>query len=77
METEIHDFSMESWPECYLCGDAFSPRRLKLGYKTCLVCGDKKAQQQIQHKKKCTAPLYNKGSYQYVSTRSDAKEIGR
>ena len=69
--------SFEDWPECSVCGEEYNPKRKQLGYSTCLVCGDKEAKKSIAHKKKCTAPLFNKGGYQYVSNRETAKWIGR
>lgn len=35
------------------------------------------AQQEIARKRKCTAPAYNKGAYQYVATTDQAKDVGR
>ena len=67
----------QDWPMCLECGEEYNPKRKQLGYTTCLGCGDKKAQKSIEHKRKCSAPLYNKGAYQYVGSRTDAKWIGR
>ena len=30
-------------PECVECGEQYNPRRLALGYHTCLECGDRDA----------------------------------
>ena len=38
---------------------------------------ERKAQEEIERKKMCTAPAYNKGGYQYVSSEEQAKMIGR
>lgn len=35
------------------------------------------AQLEIERKKLCTAPPYNKGAYQYISSEEQAKHIGR
>lgn len=35
------------------------------------------AQEEIERKKLCTAPAYNKGAYQYVASEDQAKDIGR
>ena len=35
------------------------------------------AQLEIERKKLCTAPAYNKGGYQYISSEEQAKHIGR
>ena len=63
--------------ECIECGDSFNPRRLELGYFTCLFCGDKEAAAQTLRKARCTAPAYNKGAYMYISSSAMAKELGR
>ena len=67
----------QDWPMCLECGEEYNPKRKQLGYTTCLGCGDKEAQKSIEHKRKCSAPLYNKGAYQYVGSRTDAKWSGR
>lgn len=71
------EYSEASWPMCLECGEEYNPKRKQLGYTTCLKCGDKEAQKSIEHKRKCSAPLYNKGAYQYVGSHNDAKWIGR
>jgi ribosomal protein L37AE/L43A len=63
--------------ECIECGDDFSIRRYKLGYFTCLDCGENHARIEAQRKSKCSAPAYNKGAYMYVSSKSMAKDLGR
>ncbi len=65
------------WPKCLECKEKYHPRRKQLGYNLCLKCGDSKAQKSILHKRKCSAPLYNKGAYQYVGNKEAAKWIGR
>lgn len=35
------------------------------------------ALREIERKKLCTAPAYNKGGYQYISSEEQAKHIGR
>ena len=64
-------------PQCWDCGEEFSPKRKALGYEYCLECGDKYAQKESERKAKCTAPLYNKGAYQYVGSIDEAKLVGR
>ena len=71
------EYSEANWPQCLECGEEYNPKRKQLGSTTCLGCGDKEAQKSIEHKRKCSAPLYNKGAYQYVGSRTDAKWIGR
>jgi predicted nucleic acid-binding Zn-ribbon protein len=62
---------------CVECGASYSPKRLELGYRTCLDCGSVHAQREAQRKAKCCAPAYNKGAYQYVATKSNALGVGR
>jgi len=62
---------------CIECWEEYNPKRKALGYKTCLECGAVNAQKAIAHKKKCSAPLFNKGAYQYVGSKEVAKWIGR
>ena len=63
--------------ECVECGDDFSIKRYELGYRTCLVCGDKHAKSEARRKSRCCAPAYNKGAYMYVSSKSMARDVGR
>ena len=35
-------------PECVECGEEYHPRRLELGYRTCLECGDRSARRTIR-----------------------------
>ena len=62
---------------CLECWEEYSPMRKKLGYKTCLECGEANARIESVRKAKCTAPAYNKGAYQYVGSVQTAKGIGR
>ena len=64
-------------PACVACEEHFSQKRRDLGYRVCLECGDAEAQKAIAHKKKCSAPLFNKGGYQYVGSREAARWIGK
>ena len=66
-----------SAPTCIKCHEHFNPRRLELGYLTCLDCGGRAALVEKARKAKCSAPAYNKGAYQYVSTRQAALGVGR
>ena len=38
---------MEKMAECIECGEEYNPRRLALGYHTCLECGDRTARSVI------------------------------
>ena len=66
-----------SIPTCIKCHEDFSPRRLELGYRTCLDCGGKAAMIEKARKAKCSAPAYNKGAYHYVGTVQAARGVGR
>lgn len=42
-----------------------------------MLAREAKAQAEIERKKMCTAPAYNKGAYQYISDEEQAKMVGR
>jgi hypothetical protein len=63
--------------ECEDCGESFSARRRKLGYRTCLTCGDRQAQINISKLMKQSGPAYNKGPYMLITNRDAAKDLGR
>ena len=62
---------------CKTCFIEFPDKRKLLGYTNCISCGDKKASEEIKRKSKCTAPLFNKGAYQYIGNISEVKNLGR
>jgi ferredoxin-like protein FixX len=64
-------------PLCIDCLTEFNPKRLELGYRTCLDCGSTRALKEIKRKAKCSAPAYNKGAYQYVGTKQAALGVGK
>jgi ribosomal protein S26 len=62
---------------CHKCHKQRIPEgRSKLGYVTCLDCGESIAKERAEKRKKQVAPTYNKGAYQYI-TINDTKTIGR
>lgn len=61
---------------CSMCRVKIPEPRHKLGYNTCLSCGEVAAQKLAELRKKSVAPAYNKGAYQYI-TLNDTKTIGR
>ena len=64
-------------PLCVVCQAEYSPKRLALGYRTCLDCGGVQALKEKSRKARCTAPAFNKGAYQYVGSINMAKGVGR
>ncbi len=62
---------------CIKCYNDFPCARKNLGYDTCIICGDKEAKKEALRKSKCIAPLFNKGSYQYIGNINEVKHIGR
>lgn len=62
-------------PECVTCGEDFPQARADLGYTECLKCGEKSANEITQARKKCMAPAYSKGAYQYVSSKEQVRGI--
>ena len=61
---------------CSMCRTKIPTERNRLGYSTCLECGELAAQKLADQRKKQVAPAYNKGAYQYI-TLNDTKTIGR
>ena len=63
--------------ECVSCGDDFNPKRYRLGYRTCLECGQTLALQEKVSKSRRTASLFNKGAYQFITSLEQVKHLGR
>ena len=55
---------------CIKCGELVATGRHKLGYKTCLACGDEEA----KTKKHCVAPMH-KSNYMLFTNADDLKGI--
>lgn len=64
-------------PVCSECGENFSHKRARLGYRTCLECGGRAAQKRKESLKERTAPAYNKGPYQFITDSQMVKDLGR
>ncbi len=62
---------------CKLCHEGYNDKRHALGFHTCLECGDRAAHQEANRRRKCVAPAYNKGAYQYVGDLRDALHAGK
>lgn len=62
---------------CVECGEFYSPKRLALGYKTCLDCGEAEASKEKKAKGKQIAPAYNKGAYMYITNKEMVNGIHR
>ena len=60
---------------CYFCGEEYNRKRFDLGYLSCLDCGQRHAQKEKDYKSRCTAPAYNKGAYQYITSINCVKGI--
>lgn len=68
----------DGWAWCPLCDDEeISPKRLALGYETCLACGDKVATRRIAEREKSVMPTHNKGGFAPISSTADANEVRR
>ena len=68
---------MSSMSSCIKCSNKFNQKRAKLGYKTCLGCGDMAASREILRKCRSVAPAFNKGAYTYVYSADQAKTLGK
>jgi len=59
------------------CGmEEIDPRRLALGYKTCLTCGGKEAKLESERKAGRVAIAYDKGGYQYITEETNLEDLG-
>jgi hypothetical protein len=54
--------------DCTLCGDDISPARYKLGYRTCMMCGEEAAR--AIRAAWCVAPMH-KSNYMLITDRRD------
>lgn len=55
-------------PMCRECGEVFSPKRFKAGYRLCLFCGEEAAV--IERRSWCVAPMH-KSNYTLITNRTD------
>ena len=62
---------------CVECGEEYNPKRAALGYRVCLDCGEVSAKKIARYRSKCSAPAFNKGAYQPVMSKDDAKWVGK
>ena len=62
---------------CKDCGEEYSLKRAKLGYYTCLECGEASASKIMEFRARCSAPAFNKGAYQPIMTLEDARWAGK
>jgi|TARA_R110001583_G_scaffold121954_2_gene273146 peptide methionine sulfoxide reductase MsrB len=60
---------------CRFCGEEYNKKRFDLGYLSCLDCGQIHAEKEKNFKSKCTAPAFNKGAYQYITSIACVKGI--
>jgi hypothetical protein len=63
---------MTSKYQCWGCGEDIDNRRWDRGYRTCLECGEKEAQE--KRKSWCVAPMH-KSNYVLVTDREDLKGL--
>jgi len=62
---------------CEICGEEFSENRNRLGYDTCLVCGEAEAKLEIKQKSRRVGVAYNKGPLQFITSMKMVKDLGR
>jgi hypothetical protein len=48
--------------------NTLSKARYALGFKTCLICGEKEARKEVERRRKCITIPYNKGPYMYAGS---------
>lgn len=61
-------------PQCLM--EEIDPKRVALGYKICLTCGEAAAQLESIVKSKRVAIAYDKGTYQYITEDTDLGDLG-
>jgi ribosomal protein L37AE/L43A len=61
------------WHDCTLCGDEYPQARHDLGYRTCLVCGEKVAKQEAAAKQLAVVAM-PKSNLVYLGQGSSALE---
>jgi predicted nucleic acid-binding Zn-ribbon protein len=59
-------------PRCMNCGDTFSAKRARAGYKLCLECGEDQARQDRQHW--CVAGI-NKSNPMLITNLETLKQL--
>ena len=55
-------------PVCRECGDGFSVKRFKAGYRLCLLCGEEAARE--ERLSWCVAPMH-KSNYTLITNQDD------
>jgi len=63
--------------ECIVCEDDVEPENWNRGYRACLCCREKKAQQIAMKRRQQVAPAYNKGSYQFITSKQMCRDLGK
>jgi ribosomal protein L37AE/L43A len=56
---------------CPDCGDYVDHKRVKLGYRLCLWCGEEAAKVELKRKASMVQIPYSKGAYQYIHDPQD------
>lgn len=59
------------------CGEQYSDKRARLGWKTCLKCGEDEARAEANKRRQRVAVLVNKSSYQYICSEKDLQTMGK
>ncbi len=63
--------------KCKKCNELINPKRAKLGYTTCLACGQQEAELLKEQRRERIAPAYNKGPLMYITSKKMVKDLGR
>ena len=63
--------------DCIKCGiEEVEPKRVALGYKICLTCGEAAAQVESERRKSRIAIAFPKGAYQYITDEHPLEDLG-
>jgi len=63
--------------DCPICLiEEINPKRLALGYRICLTCGETAAKKETEQKSRRVAIAYDKGGYQYITEGTKLEDLG-
>jgi len=71
----MHKYVCQTCKEPLHTSESKARKRWVLGYKTCMACGSKEADKEIEAKSKRIAPAFNKGGYTYLGDPETAKRM--
>ena len=71
--SEMQTTGARMHPVCRGCGEGFSHKRARAGYKVCMTCGEQAARE--DRRAWCVAQEYAKGNYQLITASSAPRTL--